>query len=280
MQCFGVHEGVSEEHQDGAGAASRTARTPSLSIVIPAFNEALRLPETLAQLRKWLAEASYRHEIVVVDDGSTDGTGEVARETGGEALVLLRHQPNRGKGCAVRRGMLAATGARRLMTDADLSTPIEELPRLMDELDRGADVAIGSRAVEGARIEIHQPAYREAMGRVFNQLVQILLLPGLKDTQCGFKLFTARAARQCFGACRLDGFSFDVEALYVARRLGLRVAEVPVVWRNDEASRVSLGGGGAAFADLIRIRLLAGRGVYGSATLSGDTDGGEPGPST
>jgi dolichyl-phosphate beta-glucosyltransferase len=271
---------VSEERQGEVGASPRTARAPGLSIVIPAFNEARRLPESLERLRKWLAEGPHRHEIVVVDDGSTDGTSEVARRNGGEELVLLRHSPNRGKGYAVRRGMLAATGERRLMTDADLSTPIEELPRLMAELDRGADVAIGSRAVEGARIEIHQPAYREAMGRVFNQLVQILLLPGLKDTQCGFKLFTARAAKESFGACQLDGFSFDVEALFVARRLGLRIVEVPVVWRNDEASRVSLGGGGAAFADLIRIRRLARRGVYGSATPSGDAGGGEPGPST
>jgi dolichyl-phosphate beta-glucosyltransferase len=245
-----------------------------LSVVIPAFNEARRLPRTLDRLRRWLTEAGYGHEIVVVDDGSTDGTAEAASESGGEELVLLRHQPNRGKGYAVRRGMLAARGRRRLMTDADLSTPIEELPRLMEEIDRGADVAIGSRAVEGAQIEIHQPAYREAMGRVFNQLVQLLLLPGLRDTQCGFKLFTAEAARRSFGACRLDGFSFDVEALYVARRLGLRIAEIPVVWRNDEASRVSLGGGGAAFVDLVRIRLRAQRGGYG------DTGGGEPGPST
>jgi dolichyl-phosphate beta-glucosyltransferase len=270
---------VSEEQLERAGAPPGSARSPTLSIVIPAFNEARRLPKTLTRLRQWLAETSYRHEIIVVDDGSTDGTGEAASENGGETLVLLRHQPNRGKGYAVRRGMLAATGERRLMTDADFSTPIEELPRLMDELDRGADVAIGSRAVEGARIEIHQPAYREAMGRVFNRLVQTLLLPGLEDTQCGFKLFTAQAAGQSFGACRLDGFSFDVEALYVARRLGLRIVEVPVVWRNDEASRVSLGGGGAAFVDLIRIRLLAGRGAYGSSALSGNA-GGDPGPST
>jgi dolichyl-phosphate beta-glucosyltransferase len=254
---------------------------PSLSIVIPAFNEARRLPKTLVRLHGWLADSPHRHEIVVVDDGSTDGTAEAAREAGGEALVLLRHQPNRGKGYAVRRGMLAATGERRLMTDADLSTPIEELPRLMNELDRGAEIAIGSRAVPGAQIEVHQPAYREAMGRVFNRVVQSLLLPGLKDTQCGFKLFTARAAKKSFGACRLDGFSFDVEALYVARRSGMRIVEVPVVWRNDEASRVSLGGGGAAFVDLIRIRLLAERGAYGSASVSLDTaDDGEPGPST
>jgi dolichyl-phosphate beta-glucosyltransferase len=252
---------------------------PSLSIVIPAFNEAGRLPKNLARLRDWLSELPYRHEIIVVDDGSTDGTAEAARQAGGDALFLLRHQPNRGKGYAVRRGMLAATGERRLMSDADLSTPIEELPRLMSELDHGADIAIGSRAVAGARIEVHQPAYREAMGRVFNRVVQGLLLPGLKDTQCGFKLFTARAAEESFRACRLDGFSFDVEALYVARRRGLRIVEVPVVWRNDEASRVSLGGGGAAFVDLIRIRFLAGRGAYGSAGVSAGTDG-EPGPST
>jgi dolichyl-phosphate beta-glucosyltransferase len=252
---------------------------PLLSVVIPAFNEASRLPTTLARLSEWLSASPHRHEIVVVDDGSTDRTAELAREAGGEGLVLLRHQPNRGKGYAVRRGMLAATGERRLMTDADLSTPIEELPRLMDEIDRGADVAIGSRAVPGARIEVRQPAYREAMGRVFNRVVQALLLPGLQDTQCGFKLFTAAAAEQSFRPCRLDGFSFDVEALYVARRRGLKIVEVPVVWRNDEATRVSLGGGGAAFVDLVRIRILALRGAYGLAGVSRGAEG-DPGPST
>jgi len=247
-----------------------------LSVVIPAYNEAQRLPRTLVRLREWLGDVHPRHEIVIVDDGSSDGTADAARDAGGEGVVILRHEPNRGKGYAVRRGMLAATGDRRLMTDADLSTPIEELPRLMEELDRGADVAIGSRAIEGARVEIHQPFYREAMGRLFNRLVQLLLLPGLQDTQCGFKLFSARAAEEAFRASRLDGFSFDVEALYVTRRRGGRIAEVPVVWRNDAASRVSLGGGGTAFLDLVRIRLLAWGGAYGPR---GD-DGGEPGPST
>jgi len=250
---------------------------PALSVVIPAFNEADRLPKTLARLREWLSERQRPYEIVVVDDGSVDGTADAAREAGGETLVLLRHTPNRGKGHAVRRGMLAATGQRRLMTDADLSTPIEELPKLMAELDRGIPIAIGSRAVEGARIEVHQPVFREAMGRLFNRLVQTLLLPGLQDTQCGFKLFTGPAAELAFGASRLDGFSFDVEALYIAGRHGLRIAEVPVVWRNDEASRVSLGAGGAAFVDLVRIRMLAWRGTYGS---SGGGGGGDPGPST
>ena len=149
------------------------------------------------------------------------------------------------------------------MTDADLSTPIEELARLEAEIGRGFDVAIGSRAVAGARIEVHQPAYREAMGRLFNRLVQALLLPGLLDTQCGFKLFTAAAAEAAFADSRLEGFSFDVEALYLARRRGLRIAEVPVVWRNDAATRVGIGGGAAAFLDLLRIRFLALRGAYG-----------------
>jgi dolichyl-phosphate beta-glucosyltransferase len=233
-----------------------------LSVVIPAYNEARRLPATLARLRQHLAARGRACEILVVDDGSSDGTAEVAGATG-EAVRVLRHEPNRGKGFAVRRGMLAATGERRLMTDADLSTPIEELAKLEAEIDRGFDVAIGSRAVAGARIEVHQPAYRETMGRAFNVLVQALLLPGLHDTQCGFKLFTAGAAAAAFSASRLDGFSFDVEALYVARLRGLRIAEVPVVWRNDDATRVSLGGGGAAFLDLFRIRLLALRGTYG-----------------
>ena len=237
---------------------------PPLSVVIPAFNEARRLPATLARVGEHLAAQGRPHEILVVDDGSADGTADVAR-AGGVDVRVLRHEPNRGKGYAVRRGMLAATGARRLMTDADLSTPIEELARLEAELDRGWDVAIGSRAVAGARVEVHQPAYREAMGRVFNVLVQVLLLPGLADTQCGFKLFTAGAADAAFRACRLDGFSFDVEALYVARLRGLRIAEVPVVWRNDAATRVSLGGGGTAFLDLLRIRIAATRGAYGPA---------------
>jgi len=241
---------------------------PRLSVVIPAFNEAQRLPATLARLHAYLDARGASYQVLVVDDGSTDGTADVARTASGPVEVL-RHAQNRGKGHAVRAGMLAAGGERRLMTDADLSTPIEELPRLEAELERGFEVAIGSRAVPGARIEVHQPFYREAMGRLFNRLAQTLLLPGLHDTQCGFKLFTAEAAETAFAACRLDGFSFDVEALYVARRRGLRIAELPVVWRNDAATRVGLAGGATAFLDLVRIRLSAARGRYGAAAAAG-----------
>jgi len=239
--------------------------TPRLSVVIPAYNEARRLPASLGRINAFLEARGDSFEIVVADDGSQDATAAVAESQGGRRLRVLRSERNRGKGHAVRRGMLAANGERRLMTDADLSTPIEELIALEARLDQGFDVAIGSRAVRGARIEVRQGRFRETAGRVFNVLVRLLLLPGIRDTQCGFKLFTARSAHAAFEPIRLDGFSFDVEALYVARRLGLRVAEVPVLWRNDAATRVGGLSGTRAFLDLVRIRLNGTAGRYGPA---------------
>jgi dolichyl-phosphate beta-glucosyltransferase len=235
---------------------------PSLSVVIPAFNEERRLPPTLRSIGAYLAETGLPHEIVVVDDGSSDRTAELVQEITHGTAVLVRNERNRGKGAAVRRGMLVARGERRLLSDADLSTPIEELARLMAQLDAGADVAVGSRAAAGARIEVHQTFLRENSGRLFNLAVRLLVVPGIADTQCGFKLFSGRAAQEIFAACRVDGFCFDVEALFVARRRGLRIAEVPVVWRNDTASRVTLLRGALAFWDLLRIRAWGLRGVY------------------
>jgi len=230
-------------------------------VIIPAYNEAKRLPPTLGAIRRFLDGWGRPYEILVIDDGSTDDTAARAREAGGRALTLLANGRNRGKGHSVRRGMLAATGEVRLMTDADLSTPIEEFPRLLSRLDDGHEIAIGSRALPESRVEVRQPWYRESLGRFFNLLVRLVALPGLHDTQCGFKLFTAAAARQAFAPARLDGFSFDVETLFIARRRGLKIAEVPVTWRNDAATRVGLARGGQAFLDLLRIRAndLAGR---------------------
>jgi dolichyl-phosphate beta-glucosyltransferase len=232
---------------------------PALSVVIPAFNEAQRLPPTLEKIQRYLAGRAGGTEIVVVDDGSADATADVAARSG---AIVLRNEGNRGKGYSVRRGMLHARGARRLMTDADLSTPIEELERLMACMDEGHDVVIASRAMAGSRVEVRQPWYRENLGRAFNLMVRALVLPGLQDTQCGFKLFTAAAARDAFSASRLDGFSFDVEALVAARRRGYKIAEIPVTWRNDEATRVGMVRGGLAFLDLLRIRFHAWRGRY------------------
>ena len=230
-----------------------------LSVVIPAYNEERRLPPTLAKLRAYLGRGPLTHEIVVVDDGSRDATAEIAR---GHGAVVVRNDGNRGKGYAARRGMLLAQGRRRLMTDADLSTPIEDLPRLMASLDAGYDVAIASRALPGSNVEVRQSLSREAIGRMFNLCVRVLAVPGLHDTQCGFKLFSDVAAEASFAPLQLDGFSFDVEALFVARRRGYRIAEVPVTWRNDEATRVGPMNGLRAFLDLGRIRLNCWRGRY------------------
>jgi dolichyl-phosphate beta-glucosyltransferase len=199
---------------------------PALSVVIPAYNETARLPATLARIDAYLRAVHPDHEILV------------------------------------RRGMLAARGARRLMTDADLSTPIEDTAALSKALDAGADIAIGSRAVPTSNVVVRQPWYREGMGRVFNVFVRLLVLPDLKDTQCGFKLFTAAAAESAFEPALLEGFSFDVETLYIARRRGLRIAEIGVTWRNDEATHVGWRRGGEAFLDLVRIRANAARGRY------------------
>jgi dolichyl-phosphate beta-glucosyltransferase len=232
--------------------------SPHLSIVIPAYNEARRLPQTLAQVDEFLRQQNYSAEIIVVDDGSRDHTRESVRAfkfLSAVRLRLLANGLNRGKGASVRRGVAAARGSFILFTDADLSTPMAEVQVLFAALEKGADLAIGSRAVPGARVLTHQPWYREFMGKIFNRFVQGMILPGLHDTQCGFKLFSRAAARRLFRHLTTPRFGFDVEVLYLARRAKLKIAEVPVEWRNSPASTVSpLKDSLTMFADIFRIR--------------------------
>ncbi len=229
-----------------------------ISLVIPAYNERDRLPTTLGRVREYLDAAGEEYEVIVVDDGSSDGTV-------GFVELIVEHWPqlsvialprNQGKGAAVRAGMLRARGELRVFSDADLSTPIEELPRLRERLRGNCTVAIASRALPASTIGVHQPGRREMMGRTYNRLVQLLVLPGLHDTQCGFKVFTAEAAVACFEPLRTHGFGFDAEVLVRARRHGWEIAEVPVQWDHRDDSRVSaLRDSGMVMLDLIRLRL-------------------------
>jgi glycosyltransferase involved in cell wall biosynthesis len=233
----------------------------SISIIIPAYNEEKRLPATLAAVGRYLDGNRWEFaEVVVVNDGSRDGTADVARAAGAR---ILENPGNRGKGYSVRHGILEAKGDWTLFTDADLSTPIEELDRLwrMAETEN-AQVAIGSRALDRSLIGVHQPAFREAVGRFFNFVMRLVTGLPFHDTQCGFKLFESAAAREVFRRQTLDGFGFDVEALYIARHCGYRVLEVPVRWNDVAGTKVSMARGLAAFGDLVKVRSNALRGRY------------------
>lgn len=234
---------------------------PSISVVIPAYNEEARLGPTVIRVRDYLLARGGEFEVIVVDDGSRDRTIAVAEEAAaGDPRIHVLAQPgNRGKGAAVRAGMLAATGERVLFSDADLATPIEELAKLEARMDAGADVVIASRALPDSDIRTRQHPAREMMGRTFNVVVRTLLLGGIKDTQCGFKLFRREAARDLFDRATVDGFAFDVEILWLARGTW-SIEEVPVVWHHVEESKVSPGSDAARmFLDLVRLRLRHGR---------------------
>lgn len=232
---------------------------PFLSVVIPSYNEEGRLPPTLARIGEYLAEQDYESEILVVDNASSDRTSEVARQAGATVLA----EPRRGKGAAVRTGMLAARGEYILFSDADLSTPIEEVEKLLAELRAGADVAIASRGLPESNLVKRQPWYRELVGRTGNLLVRMMAVRGIADTQCGFKLFPREIARRVFPAQRLTGAAFDVEVLFIVRHAGWKIAEVPVTWIDSPETRFSrVRDSLDALKDLVRIRWNWLRGRY------------------
>ena len=236
------------------------AANPELSIVVPCYNEEQRLPRTIEQIERYLAGKGVSYELILVDDGSSDGTRKImdAAAERNAAVRLEALAQNRGKGRALAEGVAAARGAEILVTDADLSTPIEEIDKLRIELGKGAGVAIASRALKGSRVEVSQPIYRVLMGKAFNLLVQAVLLPGIWDTQCGFKLFRADVAHDAFAALTTDGFGYDPEVLYRAKRRGVKIAEVPVVWRNSAPTKVSpIKSSLDMFRHVVRIRFRA-----------------------
>ncbi len=238
----------------------------TLSIVIPAYNEEQRLPSTLDQVFRWLDQSPFRDaEVLIVDDGSSDGTAKLVegRALSEPRLRLLRNPGNRGKGYAVRNGMLSARGEWVLMTDADLSAPIEELPKLFNAAQaNGALIAIGSRALDRSLIGVHQSQWRELSGILFNRIMRVITGLPFSDTQCGFKLYHRNAAQRVFPLQRLDGFSFDVEDLFIARTLRFPALEVPVRWDNVEGTKVSMMNGVASFIDLLRVRWFWLQGLY------------------
>jgi dolichyl-phosphate beta-glucosyltransferase len=233
------------------------------SIILPAHNEEKRLPTALERLAAFLSAQSYNAEVLVVENGSSDRTLEVAKAYA-ERMPQLRvlHESGRGKGLAVRRGMLEARGDYRIFCDVDFSMPVEEINRFIPPALGGADVAIASREAKGA-IRYHEPQLRHFIGRGFNALVRWIALPGLQDTQCGFKCFSAAVAEQVFPLQTIDGWTFDVEVLFAARRLGYRIVEVPVPWFYNADSKVRvLKDSLHMFIDLVTIRLNARRGLY------------------
>jgi glycosyltransferase involved in cell wall biosynthesis len=241
----------------------------SISIVIPAYNEERRLPATLERVAEYSSEQSFAFvEILVVDDGSSDGTavraGEFMRSH--PCARLLQNPGNRGKGYSVRHGMLEAKGDWVLFTDADLSAPIEELEKLMAAVEReGTQIAIGSRALDRSLVGVHQPLFREYAGRFFNLVMRAVTGLKFRDTQCGFKLFQREAAREIFSRQRLERFGFDAEILFLAEMLGYRAVEVPVRWNDVAGSKVGTLQGLNGFADLIRIRRNQWAGRYKQA---------------
>jgi dolichyl-phosphate beta-glucosyltransferase len=238
---------------------------PFLSIIIPAHNEQKRLPSTLEQIFHFLEKQPFTAEVIVVENGSSDRTYEVARDFAKRHASLSVIQSEKGKGAAVQRGMLTARGEYRFMCDADLSMPVDEIVKFLPPTLPDFDIAIASREARGA-VRFNEPSYRHWGGRGINFLIQTLILPGLNDTQCGFKCFQAEVAEDLFKRQTLDGWSFDIELLYIARRHGYRIVEIPIHWYHFSDSKVSaLRDAVRMIQDIFRIHANARRGLYSDA---------------
>ncbi|HID89599.1 MAG TPA: glycosyltransferase family 2 protein [Anaerolineae bacterium] len=236
-------------------------------MVIPAYNEEQRLPVTLPQVLIFAEAQPYPIEVLVVDNASTDRTAQIVREmTTDHPNLFLLHQPIRGKGAAVRKGMMEARGEYLFICDADLAMPIEEVAKFLPPALSGYDIAIASREAPGA-VRYNEPWYRHVMGRVFNLIVRWLAVPGIQDTQCGFKCFRRDVARDLFSVQRIDGWAFDVEVLYIALRRGYRIVEVPINWYYGEGSRVHpVRDSINMLREVFRIRRNGRLGVYDTGT--------------
>jgi dolichyl-phosphate beta-glucosyltransferase len=238
---------------------------PFLSIVIPAYNEQNRLPGTLEDIFHFLEKQSYVAEVIVVENGSTDKTYQVAQQFAEQHENLTVLQSEKGKGAAVRRGMLAAKGDYRFMCDADLSMPVAEIVKFIPPRLQDFDIAIATREAKNS-VRYNEPSYRHWGGRGINFIVQTLILPGLNDTQCGFKCFRGEVAQDLFSRQTMLGWSFDIEILYVARRHGYRIVEIPIHWHHFSDSKVNaLRDAVRMISDIFRIHANARRGIYGDA---------------
>jgi len=237
---------------------------PFLSIIIPAYNEEKRLPDTLEQVFDFLKKQSFTSEVIVVENGSTDKTFEIAQGFMEQYNNLCVIQSERGKGAAVRRGMLEAKGIYRFMCDADLSMPVEEITKFIPPAVNNFDITIASREANGA-VRYNEPPYRHLGGRAINFLIQLFILPGLNDTQCGFKCFSAKVADDIFALQTLNGWSFDIEMLYVARRHQYKILEIPIHWVHHPETKVNaVRDAIRMIQDIFRIRVNALRGMYGT----------------
>lgn len=234
-----------------------------ISVVIPAYNEEKRIEKTLRKVIEYCKKKFARYEIIVVDDCSDDNTRKIALKYKKENVRILKNNINKGKGYSVKRGILEARYDLVLFSDADLATPIEELSKFLEYTGKGHDIVIASRNLKESKIKIEQPFYRQLMGRTFPLLVELLVLRGFKDTQCGFKLFKTAIAKKIVSRQTINGFSFDVELLFIAKKLKLKIKELPVVWIDQKGSKVSpFKDSFRMLADIMRIRVNGLRDVY------------------